>query len=109
LFAHQRDLVIRRRNLTCSRFEPPGGQLERRPGQKSLLIAISILVKIMNANEVEVDEYEAIFDFLKEVCTRYHLGKHSSEFDQQAFTDWVVLQAGLLYIQYVLQPESAQC
>jgi hypothetical protein len=64
----------------------------------------------MNTNEVEViDEYEEVFDFLKEVCSRYHLSKNSPEFDQQAFTDWVVLQAGLLYIQYVLQPDSAQC
>ena len=64
----------------------------------------------MNENEVEmIDDYEEIFNFLKEVCTRYHLGKNQSEFDQQAFTDWVVLRAGMLYIQYVLQPESAQC
>ena len=64
----------------------------------------------MNTTEVEVvDEYDAIFDFLKEVCTRYHVGRRSPAFDQQAFTDWVVLQAGLLYIQYVLQPEGAQC
>jgi hypothetical protein len=64
----------------------------------------------MNTNEVEVvDEYGPIFEFLQEVCTRYHVGKNRPEFDQQAFTNWVVLQAGLLYIQYVLQPESAQC
>jgi hypothetical protein len=64
----------------------------------------------MNTNDVDViDEYEPVFDFLREICTRYHLGKNRPEFDQQAFTDWVVLLAGLLYIQYVLQPDSAQC
>ena len=52
-------------------------------GQQILRIAISILVNEMNLNEVdvidEIDQYEAIFDFLKEVCTRYHLGKNRSE------------------------------
>jgi hypothetical protein len=63
----------------------------------------------MNSEVEVIDEYEAIFDFLREICTRYHLGKNSPEFDQTAFADWVVLRAGLLYIEYVLQPESAQC
>jgi hypothetical protein len=64
----------------------------------------------MNINEVEaVNEYAPIFEFLEELCTRYHLGKNRPEFDQEEFIDWAVLQAGLLFIQFVLQPESAQC
>jgi hypothetical protein len=64
----------------------------------------------MNTNDVElIDEYGPIFEFLQEICTRYHLGKNSPEFDRAGFTDWVVLRAGLLYIEYVLQPGSAQC
>jgi hypothetical protein len=64
----------------------------------------------MNTNEIEaIDEHEAIYGFLKEVCTRYHLGTKRTDFDHKAFTDWVVLEAGYLYIQHVLQPDSAQC
>ena len=65
---------------------------------------------MIQENELDfVDEYEEIFDFLQEVCSRYHLGKKSGQFDERSFSDWVVKEAGLLYIKHVLQPESAHC
>jgi len=66
----------------------------------------------MKDNEVvieQVDEHEVIFDFLRAICVRYHLDKDDPSFSQREFIDWIVLRAGLLYIEYVLQPESTHC
>ena len=64
----------------------------------------------MQSNDVEmIDQDEEIFDFLQEICARYHLGRQSAQFDQKAFIDWVVVQAGMLYIRYVLQPQGGNC
>jgi hypothetical protein len=69
---------------------------------------INRMVKEMNTNEAEViDEFEEILNFLKDVCSRYHLENRTGQFDQ--FISWVVVEAGILYIKHALQPESAQC
>jgi hypothetical protein len=56
-----------------------------------------------------VDEFQEVFDFLQEVCSRYYLSKKDGQFDEPSFSDWVVKNAGLLYIKYVLQPGSTHC
>jgi hypothetical protein len=68
------------------------------------------MVKEMNTNEAEViDEFEEVLNFLKHLCSRYHLENRTGQFDQRAFISWVVVEAGILYIKHALQPESAQC
>jgi hypothetical protein len=57
---------------------------------------ISRMVKDMNTNEAEViDEFEEILSFLREVCSRYHLENSNGQFDQRAFINWVVVEAGI--------------
>jgi hypothetical protein len=66
----------------------------------------------MNAIEPATDtadEFEPVFDFLKELCSRYHLGRKDPGFNDKEFIDWAVVEAGQLYIQYVLQPQSTVC
>ena len=53
--------------------------------------------------------FDEAFAFMEELCLRFHLEKNSGKFDPKAFSDWVVVEAGMLFIRHILQPDSAQC
>ncbi len=59
-------------------------------------------------DEIEVD-CEELFDFLEQICELYRSRKQHPNFSDRAFVDWVVVRAGQLYIQFVLEPECGHC
>jgi hypothetical protein len=54
------------------------------------------------------DQDEEIFDFLHEVCWRYHLGRHSTNFNESEFISFVVLEAGRLYLKVATKPITGE-
>jgi hypothetical protein len=53
----------------------------------------------MNLNDAVIDpEFEEMLDFLREICTRFHLNRDNPSFNEREYLRWVVVEAGTLYI-----------